>query len=442
MNWPGWTLALCLLNGGTLWMSAQDESIVPIEVKVGREETDLGVRNHIDTYIQSVRERIDLDIGKPIRLHVEVENVNGAAPDVFDTFPRRLVFHQEAMRVEILLDADWRRHREALARTISVGLLQAVAWGGNDEAQLAELPAPPLWLSEGLTQWALRDTRDKVRSRVVLPTIRVQDVSPLAEDLRQIVWKAVRTDHVPSLETIQGWKNLSGLRAEKFWQKAFCYWVFNGATGNESGRQAVREWLHSQDLIEPEPYWSLTEQEQVWWRRQAQSSEKSAAYQLTWERSAQELRELLHFEHTVDRQSPSQLVSIANLPQKGKETVGLGQKLLEQTEALRNLAARAHPLAGPVIQAYVAAALNWIEGDYAAYEASRSEASARMERAGLYFERTSERLNWVMVNFDVEGLSDEQADHATLLRELSKERSRVRREAQAKFSVQSGEKIQ
>jgi len=95
------------------------------------------------------------------------------------------------------------------------------------------------------------------------------------------------------------------------------------------------------------------------------------------------LRELLHFEHTVDRQSPSQLVSIANLPQKGKETVGLGQKLLEQTEALRNLAARAHPLAGPVIQAYVAAALNWIEGDYAAYEASRSEASARMERAGI-----------------------------------------------------------
>jgi hypothetical protein len=442
-----------MLRGG-LWVALLLSVLLPprghgevndfaIELDAGKERSDLGLIEFSRQAVKRMADRLPEDALDTISLRYFIDlEESSAVPDTFPTFPREMVFRSDSISLLIYIDTDWQKHQEALVRTICLGLVQAMSWKGVGQAPVAELPEPPLWLSEGLTQWTLQALQNEWRSSVLIPTVQFRDISPMAEEFRQIVWKAQLSSRAPGLEDVQGWKTLSELRVERLWQQAFSYWAFEAATRTESGQRALYQWIREQDVITPEPYWKVSNSEANWWNRQIRRSENSSEYLLSWERSTQSLRDLMVFEFVHAKTKDTELLRLGELPrlprikreahpemQELQDSVR--QTVLKQMQRLRELESRAHLLYRPAINAYIDSLRRWLNGDMEAYRTRFNEGQERMRLAGKYHALVNDKLDWVVVNYEFSGLGEKELDYGKWARQLSRERERVRREARA-----------
>lgn len=364
------------------------------------------------------------------------------APEYFTTFSREIVFQTKAKKLRIFIDTDWRKHQEALIRTLSVGLVQAMAWKDSVQAPIAELPEPPLWLSEGLTQWTQKAIQNDIRENVLIPEIKFRDYFPMEEPFRQIIWKAYLSKLVPDLEEVQDWKDLPDLRVERLWQQAFSYWAFEAATRSESGRQAMYAWLRKQAVLTPEPYWQNTRPEANWWNQQVRRSENSSEYLLSWERSAQAVSDLMVCKFVHSMTKDTELLNLEQLPPLPRRKQGeknntqelesiIRKTVIEQIERLLDLESRAHTLSQPALSAYIDSLRAWLNGDMEVYRLRFKEAQERMRLAGQYHALVNDTLDYAVVNYEFSSAEEGYLDYRDWVRELSRERERVRRSARA-----------
>ncbi len=430
------SLLLCVLLPGVGLSNAENFSI---KVDSGDEYAGLELITFSRKTIGLISERFppealdDLSLEYLIRI-----GDSGAVPDTFFTFPREIVFRPDSKILRIFIDANWQQHQEALVRTLALGLVQAMAWKEKPQAPVAELPEPPLWLSEGLTQWTEQALQNEISSSVLIPVLKYRDLSIMAEPFRQIVWKAHLSNRAPDLNKVQEWNALPELRVERMWQQAFCYWAFEAATRTGSGRMSLVEWIHESDVITPEPYWRNSASEANWWNREIRLSETSSEFALSWQRTTQALRDLMVCKFTHAQTKDTELLRLGELPRLPASKSGKKSKnqelenqvratVLEQVEGLLDLESRAHALCQPALAAYIESLRSWIGGDMEAYRQRFQEGQERMRLAGKYHSLINDKLDWVIVNYEFSSTGEDGLDYSQLVRELTRERERVRR---------------
>ncbi|MEM6822676.1 MAG: hypothetical protein AAF558_12140 [Verrucomicrobiota bacterium] len=321
----------------------------------------------------------------------------------FFSYPRQIGTDGGRISLTVELKGELEGNTFKVRRSIVIALLQALTWDGEAKISIEELADPPLWLSEGLL-WSMVSTRD--------------------EQWQSIVMKAGRIQRVPSLVQIQEWDLLSEFSVERYWQQAFSYWLFKKAVITSSEKRAIRLWLKKLRTVEPEPFWTDSAQTEVWWQKQVDSPTGKAIPVLGWEQTVASLSQALHFSIRVEGGS-RKMIQIRELP--NEVLVGFSPtEVKEAMQKLELLELKAHFLWRPVVEAYRQALGQWMVGEYAEYRKAINQARLLEERIRDQHRASKDMLDWAVVNLEFQATEDQLTDYAKLVRELEKERERVR----------------
>ncbi|MEO0454195.1 MAG: hypothetical protein AAFY98_08675 [Verrucomicrobiota bacterium] len=362
-----------------------------------------------------------------IDLQIHHAPADQVLPD-FLTYPRNLQISGDQIRLQIIIDAPWEDHRQALVRTIASGFIQCLIWKDGNEAELAALPEPPLWFSEGLTQWCDLKIPKFGNESLYLPAIQYGEANPRAELYRQIIWKAVRSKHLPSLDEIQEWKDLSEFAIEQTWQQAMCFWLFQSIAGKRITRESLLNWCQTLNTIAPDPFWQDTSRQESWWRAMAKKSEIAPEYLLRWEQSVAKLSELKQFEYYSSQDKETKLIQLDQLPKETEERKALQKALVEHLQKIEETRVRLHPLWQKYTVILNDSLYHWLQGDWERYDRAREEMEFQMQLMNVVYERLNDQLDWTTVNQQFSGLPNQYRSFSEISRELLKERSRVKRE--------------
>jgi len=264
----------------------------------------------------------------------------------------------------------------ALVRTAMICQLQAVMLS-NLEARKGEmLPAPPYWMVEGLTQGVL----DKKTPSLEKVIARIDRIGP-----------------VPTLESIQDWKEGSPNRMEQWWQEACCYWLLLKSTSKPGDRSALVAWLIQMPHRENKPYWVESEDNQKWWRKvlTERTAERTPLRDEVWTR--EELQKCMQFKAVLKGDKEAKEFNLAQLPKPPLEF--MSSKPFE--EVMKNmilLQARANLLWQDVIQSYRYAYAFWLKGKYVLYQKEIANAEEKARNVTEFMEKTNAYLDWYQVN--------------------------------------------
>lgn len=294
------------------------------------------------------------------------------------SYIRNLTISNGTLAINIEAEGPMQTPLVELRRTLIITLLQALAWKGEDQIQFATLNDPPLWLSEGIL-WEGLSYRD--------------------EEWRRIVARAVRIGNVPRLEEIQEWRQLPGLKLERFWRQAFCSTLFRKAVTNPGERQALRLWLKKQRLPAPPPFWEKTPGAETWWQEEVAQPLAPRLPLLDWETTVASLNELRAFSLRVGSEQERTLLKLDALP-RNIQVTSSREEVIEILKNFDRLSVKAHFAWKPIVSGYRQAFYEWLQVEYEAYE-QRIEALEVAEASLISRKQKAEdMLDWAVVNLD------------------------------------------
>jgi hypothetical protein len=330
-----------------------------------------------------------------------------------DSFPRNLRREGKLWLFEIRGEGKWESVREQLYRSLAVCVLQSQMLQGLEVLPEAEIPDPPLWMSEGLTQQLLQERRT---------------------DLAAVVWRFSVLKMVPPLSQVEGWKELAEDGIRRRWQQSFCFWLFLQASNSDSEKKALLVYLASLGIRHDRRYWSAGGLNEDWWQQVTTRALKEKDLYYDWDQSTAYLSEATMIPVQYVGQVQSNLISITELPKDQKAIKDISP-ITETLKKLVELELRGDPLLKGVIKAYRLALESWMQnkaGDFARH--LRSAREQQKQLTTLRAEAT-DFLDWFEVNYAVEASSTDYRDYAERVLELEKVRLDFREEQVVKRAV-------
>ncbi len=323
-------------------------------------------------------------------------------PDAFDSFPRRMGLDVGDLRFRIATQGPLQAQREQIFRTCMICYLQSLELQGKLPADPQTVPDPPLWLSEGLTQLALKSRE---------------------ETFDAIVRRYQRLDRMPPLKTVQGWRELSDNSLEARWQQAFAYGLVRSLTTAAADKQTLVLWLTSDARNSSKPFLDPNQRNEAWWK-ESDGTAKRSFWFYDWDTTVAALTEALQVGLTAKDEKESRILSISNLPEPSQvvSTEPLSRKL----EELTLLETRAHAAWVPVIEMYRAAVAAWLQPDLRSYRKAIARADAMEKGIGGYMRQVRDYLDYVMVNYPVDTGESEYADYREMIVSLENSRTMLR----------------
>jgi len=333
----------------------------------------------------------------------------GNANDIV-SFPRVLRLKGRMPVMEIDFSGADRSQVVSIKRTLTIALLQAHIWQGEEHINEEIIPDPPLWLSEGVLWESLG----------------------YGHDVRKgVVDKASRVGMVPTLTDIQQWNELSDLQLERLWQQAFAYCLVRKTFQTRAEKRAVMLWLKNQQQVGAAPFWENSTGVESWWQEAASRPMDKKIPLKDWEQSVATLNQLRHLSVRLS-DGERKMFFIEELPE-GVELDRQNRSLVEYIQAFDLLALSCHYALNPAVVRYRNALELWLKQDHKEYRKMIQEAKQWEQWSVKQKQKATDMLDWSVVNLEVRsnaGNSEVLTDYATVVRELEQERMRVRREFQ------------
>lgn len=153
----------------------------------------------------------------------------------------------------------------------SVCLYEKIISNNTTFREGENLPALPLWLSEGTLQILLSGEN---------------------RDWERVVARAKKNQKAPTLETVLQWSDLSTDSVERLWQQAFSYYLVSSLTRPGAARDTFQEWLMTADSNPAKAYAvppSMMADEFAWRAQLERSIDRTRDLIYSWDVSADEL---------------------------------------------------------------------------------------------------------------------------------------------------------
>lgn len=200
--------------------------------------------------------------------------------------------------------------------------------------QQASLPILPFWLVDGIGQNLNRERQ---------------------KDLIRIVQGIVKHERAPTLFTLQSWKQPSEDPLERWYQKAFNFWIVRELTHRQKERVLLGKWIREatqQTETESLTYWTNLVTGGKWWITSLQRGaiEPHEVF-LTYETTQVTLKKLLLTEMPVKKTGQTQFFSFQELFEISRDSHYF-LKLREKQQAFWALIERGNVFYQPIVQGY------------------------------------------------------------------------------------------
>jgi hypothetical protein len=313
-----------------------------------------------------------------------------------DSFPRKISREGGRWVFTIQAQGNWAVDVEQVYRSLVICILQAQILRDATELSGDELPEPPLWLSEGLTQVLMENKRD---------------------DFADVVWRFYLAKKVPSLATVQRWTELSELGMRRSWQQAFSFWLVTQSIKSAADQKTIQVYLGSL-LKDPEKlYWSDESAGQGWWLASTSQALKQRIPSYDWDQSSSRLREATFLTVTYKGQMDVHLISITELP-ASPAFLQVVTPVHESISQLSNLEMLGHPMIASVAKHYRAALEAWLGGNITAYAQGLRAARDQQVESTLLHEQANDFLDWFTVNYELDVDTPEYRNYAKVVEEI------------------------
>jgi hypothetical protein len=290
--------------------------------------------------------------------------------------------------------------QELIVRSLMNAYLQALAWDGEDLTGVGTIPRAPYWISEGLVQKAHNRHPDEIA---------------------EIIHRLERTGTLPKLAEVQAWEDGGAIRMERLIHRAVAYWLLRQATTSPVESASLRVWWQSQRLTTRAQYWEVDGRRETWWREVARNKAPQDLPLLSWEQTANHVREALHFSGKLKGENESRILSVLDLPNSPADLADLAG--IKEVEAkIQGTQMRAHWLWQYVLAKYSEALTAWSGGNYAIYRQRLQEALALQQQLDGLVKKTGDYLDWFTVNYGLLVEDPDWEDYRKLVREIEKAR--------------------
>jgi hypothetical protein len=290
--------------------------------------------------------------------------------------------------------------QELIVRSLMNAYLQALAWDGEELNGVGTIPRAPYWMAEGLVQ-------------------KAQNRHP--DEIGEIIHRLERTGTLPKLAEVQTWEEGGAIRMERLIHRAVAYWLLRQATLSPVESASLRVWWQSQRLTPKARYWESDGRRETWWREVARNKAPQDLPLLSWDQTANHVREALHFSGKLKGENESRILSILDLPNSPADLADLAG-IKEVEGKIQQAQMRAHWLWQYVLAKYSEALTAWSGGKYALYRQRLQEALALQQQLDGLVKRTGDYLDWFTVNYGLLVDDPEWEDYRKLVQEIEKAR--------------------
>jgi|GEM_PF-1176183 len=357
--------------------------------------------------------RLQLTDWKKIRFEI-IWNEDLPNSHWVDTFPRSIGQDEDGWIFTIKGQGNWKDGKEQLYRTLAICVLQSRMLPEKGKLGPNNLPDPPLWLSEGLTQTLMESRR---------------------EDFAYAVWRFSLSKKVPSLESIQQWEELSPDGIRRSWQQAFSFWLFTQATRNRAEKVTLQSYLSMQLKDPGRNYWTAEATNEEWWQRSTSVALKQQIPGLNWQQSVARLRDSTFFTVRYTGDEGERLISITELPKSTASLQSL-KPVDELALKLADLELNAHALIQPVAGFYRRALEAWSSGNIDEYARNLRAARDWQKEATQVREKANDFLDWFTVNYELDINNADHRNYARTVEKLENARKDLRRKEMEKTTTQ------
>jgi hypothetical protein len=268
--------------------------------------------------------------------------------------------------------------REFIQRQYVTAMLWERFFAGTKKFdQNTQLDIVPLWLMEGLREWANED-----------PT----------HNREAIARRALQNQTAPSLAEVIHWKTLSGDRLFGLWQRAFSFYLVDSLLRETARRDDFQQWLDS--YSSPSGGGNLHFPTEANWQQElADAAARSRNAFYTWQETLDELTtdEAITYADSKDAKVQNRAIdSVADR----ELTDGLRQALAQKIDQLTQLERHAHPGWHSTLEAYRAALASLLRGDDEHAPRQLAEAHALHDAEIANHQKLVDYLNWFEVTRD------------------------------------------
>jgi hypothetical protein len=235
----------------------------------------------------------------------------------------------------------------------------------------------PLWLVEGLREWANED-----------PT----------HNREAIVRRALQNQTAPSLAEVTGWKTLSDYRLFGLWQRAFSFYLVDSLLRDGARRDDFQQWLDS--FSSPGGGGQLHFPTEANWQQElADAAARGRNGFYTWQETLDELTSDAMITYTDSKDAKVQSCDIDSVATR-ELTEGLRQAVARKVDQLTQLERHAHPSWHSTLEAYRAGLTSLLRGEGDTAPRELAEAHALHEGEIANHQKLVDYLNWFEVTRD------------------------------------------
>jgi hypothetical protein len=313
----------------------------------------------------------------PVRIHVVAPD-DPLAPRV-DREISRVLLEDNALVIDAYVPLQDPGAREFIQRQYVTALLWERFFAATTKFDAnTRLDVIPLWLLEGLREWANED-----------PT----------HNREAIVRRALQNQTAPSLTEVTGWKKLSDERLFGLWQRAFSFYLVDSLIRDAARREDFQQWLASFSAAGGSGQLHFPT-EANWQRELADAADRGHDVVYTWQQTLDELTADETITYAESKDAKVQTCTIDDVALQAP-TPALLQAVHERVNVLTALELRAHQSWHSVLEAYrfaLAALLDNQDAEHA--PRLLAEARALREAEIARHQKLVDYLNWFEVTRD------------------------------------------
>jgi len=301
--------------------------------------------------------------------------------------PLAATIHREAaqvllvdggMTIDAYVPLDDPDAREFIQRQYVTAMLWERFFAGTTKFdQNTPIDIVPLWLVEGLREWANED-----------PT----------HNREEIARRALQNQTAPSLAEVIGWKDLSNDELFGLWQRAFSFYLVDSLLRDSARRDDFQQWLDS--FASPGGGGHLHFPTEANWQQElaaAAARSRNAFY--TWQETLDELNADESITYAAAKDAKVQSCTIDNVASQ-EFTDGLREAVAQKVDQLTQLERHAHPGWHSTLEAYRAGLTALLRGDDAKAPRMLAEAHALHDAEIANQQKLADYLNWFVVTRD------------------------------------------
>jgi hypothetical protein len=361
----------------------------PIEVVASEPALGNDALVTLEQAFRSFAKQVGVTTWAPARFRFYLrESARGPAGCEIESYPRRVILNP--FPFFSATNSGLGFHSEALIRTAMIMQMEAYAGFGTKPSG-GELPDPPIWLIEGLTQAAIKENSGK---------------------WEPVIQRLGETGRIASLKEIQDWSEISDHRIEQYWQQAQSYWLVKRATLTPTDRERLRLWLDSWFAEKIEPFFESTAETEAWWVESFHKVPRREPIPvLEPENTAKHLAASLRFRARPAGAKVSEVFHVSNLPASTSDFEDLNELKQVAVQLLR-VQSTANFVWQHVVERYRFAFSAWLSGRYVDYLRLLGEAEREQKVVENYFQQVGEHLDWFEVNHTLEGKTSSLLEEA------------------------------